>query len=78
MAIDASRALGPLGVMVMLGRVKYWCQMASSADSISVSQETSAMRFVTVRARYTGMKHPTLEERAMHVDLIQDLPVSVV
>ena len=78
MAIDTLCALGPLGVMVMLGRVKYRRHMASSADAVSSSLETSAMRFVAVRTRYTRMIHLTLEERSVHVDLIQDLPVSVV
>ena len=78
MAIDTLRALGPRNVMVMVWRVKYGRQMASSANAVPDRLETGGMRFMTVSACYPGMIHPTLEERAVHVYFIQDLPISVV
>ncbi len=60
------------------GRVKTVRQVALSAQGIAGRLQREAVRIVTVAARDPLAVHAALEERAVDVDLLEDLPVGVV
>ena len=52
--------------------------MACGTEVVSRNAALPAVWIVAVRARHAGRVHAALEERAVFVDLIEDLPIRVV
>ena len=64
-------------MVVMRGRGEDLAPMAPRADRIRLF-DAEAVRVVAVAADHARAVHPALEERAPHVDLVEDLTVRVV
>ena len=77
MAFDA---LGPVrpGSMKLVRRRIVLRGMALQAKVVAFGSELEAVRFMAVTASYTGAEHPALDERAVFVHFVLDLPVGEV
>jgi hypothetical protein len=76
--VDASTALATVRVMVMSGEIVDSRIVAAAAEGVSFEPERAPMRVVAIGAGDPFAVHATLEEGAVHVDLIEDLPVVVI
>ena len=71
----------PSGLMVMVGRTVIFTRgvlMAGRTNSIPLVLQFSCVRVVTIRATDSFVVHLALDKRSIHIDLIQNLPISVI
>src|SRR5271166_1753932 len=60
---------------MMLHRIVFLSAMALHTDAVAFATKPQAVRFMTVAACYTGVKHTALDEGAVFVDLALDLSI---
>jgi hypothetical protein len=66
-----------LGSVVNLGLI-WFRRVASSAQSIALRMQSSCVSVVAIGAAYAVVKHLALNERAVNVNLVIDLPIHVI
>ena len=65
--------------MMMMGRLEVFArEMTLAAQCVALETQLRAMGVMAIAAGHAGGMHLALQERSVHVDLVQDLPVGVI